>query len=271
MTRSDQHTYGRVFGKVSLVTGAASGIGQATALLLAQEGATVIVTDIDANGAQQVTQKILSKGRHSSTYQLDVTSPQAWESVIHTVLNSFGRLDVLVNNAGIAAAYPITDMTLEEWRRIMAVNADGAFLGTKHGVRAMRRSSGNGGSIINVASVTGIKAAPGASAYAASKAAVRLLSKSVALECAQKGDGIRVNTVLSGGVITPVWHKADWWSDFVSQHGNEQTAMQALAKDTPLQRFGDPQEIAQAILYLASDESQFVTGSELVIDGGWSA
>jgi NAD(P)-dependent dehydrogenase (short-subunit alcohol dehydrogenase family) len=148
----------------------------------------------------------------------------------------------------------------------MAVNLDGVFLGTKYGVRAMRQSGG--GSIINVSSASGLKAAPTASAYSASKAAVRMLSKAIALECA--ADNIRVNTVLPGGVMTPMWEGMDFWQDLMAEHGTE-AAWAALASNDPLKRMARPEEIAAAILYLASDEAAFVTGSDLVIDGGYTA
>jgi NAD(P)-dependent dehydrogenase (short-subunit alcohol dehydrogenase family) len=181
-------------------------------------------------------------------------------------------LNVLVSNAGVSFAKPVTEMSLEEWRRLMAVNLDGAFLGTKHAIRTMR--AGHGGLIVIVSSASALKASAGASAYCASKAALRLLAKSAALECIEHGDNIRINTVHPGGVVTPMWKTMDFWPDLVKQHGSEEGAWKALGalpEKSPLKRFATPGEVAQGILYLASDESSFVTGTELVIDGGYTA
>jgi NAD(P)-dependent dehydrogenase (short-subunit alcohol dehydrogenase family) len=260
---------GRIGGKVALITGAASGIGRAVALLFAHEGASVAVSDYDEEGAFSAVEEIQDTGGHAMACRLDVTSEDDWTAAMERVLNAWGKLDILVNNAGIAAGTPIDQMALEEWRRVMAVNADGVFLGTKHAIRAMRQ--GSGGSIVNLSSASGLKAAPGAAAYCASKAAVRLLSKAAALECAQQADGIRVNTVLPGGVSTPIWQNTDFWAELADASGGEAGAWAALAQDVPLKRFAQPMEIAQAILYLASDEAQYVTGAELVIDGGYTA
>jgi NAD(P)-dependent dehydrogenase (short-subunit alcohol dehydrogenase family) len=260
---------GRIGGKVALITGAASGIGRATALLFAHEGASVVASDRDEPGAVSAVEEIQDTGGHAMACRLDVTSEDDWTAAIERVLESWGRLDILVNNAGIAAGAPIDQMTLDEWRRVMAVNADGVFLGTQHAIRAMRQSGG--GSIINLSSASGMKAAAGASAYSVSKAAVRMLSRVAALECAQQANGIRVNTVLPGGVATPIWQRTDFWAELATASGGEAAAWDALAQDVPLRRFAQPVEIAQAILYLASDEAQYVTGAELVIDGGYTA
>jgi 3(or 17)beta-hydroxysteroid dehydrogenase len=259
----------RVAGKVALVTGAASGIGRATALLLAREGASVLVTDVDLPGAQRTAEAIADAGGKALPQALDVTSENHWAAAIARTIEAWGQLSIMVASAGITFARDLVDMTLDEWRRVMAVNLDGVFLGTKHAVRAMRR--GHGGSIVIVSSASGLKAAPGASAYAASKAALRLFAKSVALECAQARDGVRVNTVHPAGVTTPMWQSAEFWSDLVRQQGSEEAAWKALAASTPLKRFAQPEEIAQAILFLASDESSYVTGTELVVDGGFTA
>jgi NAD(P)-dependent dehydrogenase (short-subunit alcohol dehydrogenase family) len=163
-------------------------------------------------------------------------------------------------------------MTLEEWRQVMAVNLDGVFLGVKHAVGTMRR--GRGGSIVIVSSASGIKASPGASAYCASKAGVRMFAKAVALECRDRGDAIRVNTVHPAGVVTPMWRSMDFFRDLVERHGSEEAAWKAVGageSNAPLQRFARPEEIAAAILFLASDESSMMTASELVIDAGFTA
>ena len=184
---------GRVKGKVALVTGAASGIGRATALLLVREGARVAVTDIDEPEAQRVANAITENGGESISTKLNVTSESDWKAALSVTQARWGPVNVLVAGAGISFAKPVTEMSLEEWRRFMEVNLDGVFLGTKHAVGQMRE--GSGGSIVIVSSASGIKASPGASAYCASKAALRLFAKSVALECAENGDAVRVNTV----------------------------------------------------------------------------
>ena len=263
---------GRLAGKIVLITGAASGIGRETARVLAREGASVAVTDLDAAGAEQTAKAIVAEGGRALWRVLDVTSEADWEAGVAWVVEKWGHPNVLVANAGISFAKPVAEMTLEEWRRVMAVNLDGVFLGTKHILHAMRK--GSGGSIVIVSSASGIKASPGASAYCASKAALRLFAKAVALECRENGDNIRVNTVHPAGVLTPMWESMDFWKDLVAQHGNEEGAWKALGalpEGSPLKRFATPAEIAQAILFLASDESSFVTGSELVVDGGYTA
>jgi NAD(P)-dependent dehydrogenase (short-subunit alcohol dehydrogenase family) len=202
-------------------------------------------------------------------YALDVTSEDDWQRVIDDLLQKWERLDILVNNAGISFAKPLVEMSLVEWRKVFAANLDGVFLGTKRGTAAMRK--GGGGSIINVASASGIKAGPGASAYCASKAAVRMFSKVAALECAQDSDNIRVNTVSPGGVMTPMWESMDFWQNMKAQTGSAEASWQAMSQGVPLKRFATPEEIAAAVLYLASDESAYVTAAELVIDGGYTA
>lgn len=260
---------GRVAGRVALVTGAASGIGRATAILLAQQGASVAICDIDLPGAEAAAETIAQQGRPALALRLDVTSETDWQATLRRVLQEWAKLDIAVNSAGIADARPIVDMTLVDWRRTMAVNLDGVFLGTKHAVQAMRQ--GWGGSIINVASAAGLKASPGASAYCASKAAVRQFSKAIALECAERGDRIRVNAICPGGTLTSLWEKAHWWPKYLAGAGSLEAAVKKLAETTPLKRFATAEEIAQAILFLASDESSYMTGADLVIDGGFSA
>jgi NAD(P)-dependent dehydrogenase (short-subunit alcohol dehydrogenase family) len=257
---------GRIQGKAALVTGAASGIGRATAILFAREGARVLLTDLDPAGAAVVA-SIRNGGGEAHFVRHDVTDEVSWLEAIGGVLEAFGRLDILVNNAGIAFAKALGEMTLAEWRRVMAVNLDGVFLGTREAVRIMRRTGG--GAIVNMSSASGLVGSPLASAYCASKGAVRLFTKAVALEVA--GDGIRVNSIHPGGVRTPIWAKADFWPGLVAKSGSEDAAFEALAGGAPLGRLADPEEIAEAILYLASDASKFMTGSELVIDGGYTA
>jgi 3(or 17)beta-hydroxysteroid dehydrogenase len=242
-----------VQGNVALVTGGASGIGRAAAARLADAGCRVVVTDVDPAG-----QGVVAAIAGAVFVKHDVTEEADWERAIEIVLDTHGRLDVLVNNAGVVRIQTVTETTLEDWRALMAVNLDGVFLGTKHGVQAMRRH-GDGGSIVNVSSTSGLIGAPFASAYCASKGAVRLFTKAVALEYAP--EAIRVNSVHPGAVRTPIWAKG----------GIALEDAAAFAAMTPLGRMAEPEEVADAIVYLASDASRYVTGSELVIDGGLTA
>jgi NAD(P)-dependent dehydrogenase (short-subunit alcohol dehydrogenase family) len=257
---------GRVHAKVALVTGAGSGIGKATAILLAQEGATVILTDIDSHAVEQVVREIRDRGRQTEAMSLDVADETAWLGVMETILDRHQRLDVLVNNAGVSFAKPIAETTIDEWRRILCVNLDGVFLGTKHAILAMR--SRGGGSIINVASVSGITPYPEASAYGASKASVRHFSKIAAIECADAKLGIRVNLVTPGGVKTPMWESMDFFQELVVKNGGTEQAFAAMAGTSASHQFSSPEEIARTILYLASDESAYLNGVELVIAQG---
>lgn len=260
---------GRVEGKVALVTGAASGIGRASAILLAREGARVAVADINEAGARDASEEITAMGCPSISYLLDVTSEENWATVLSNLVERWGRLDILVNNAGISFGKPFSDTSLEEWRKVMAVNLDSVFLGTKHCARAMRR--GGGGSIINISSASGTKASAGASAYCASKAAVQMYSKAAALECAQNGDNIRVNTVSPSGVRTPMWETMEFWQEMKESTGSDEANYAALSADVPLKRFATPREIAETVLFLASDESSFITAADIRVDGGYTA
>lgn len=268
MPSAPESPRGRVAGKVALVTGGASGIGKSAALLLAKEGARVAVADLDAAGAERAAREIDAAGGRALALTLDVTAEASWEKAMTAVLEAFGRLDVAVNNAGISAASPVAETTLAEWRRVLTVNLDGVFLGTKHAIVAMRR--GSGGSIVNVSSASGVKASAGAGAYCAGKAAVIQLTRVAALECAGRGDNIRVNSVLPAGVRTPLWEQMDFWKQLVAEQGSAEAAWKALAQTTPLKRFAAPEEIAQGILFLASDESSYMTGAELMLDGGYT-
>lgn len=258
---------GRVAGKVALITGAGSGIGRATALRFAAEGAAVLCTDLDAAAAMATANAVAELGGKAHASTLDVTSEVSWEAAIQRI-DPIGGPDVVVNCAGIAHAQPIVDLTLEEWRRVMSVNLEGVLLGTKHGIRAMRRH-GRGGSIVNVSSVSGLKAAATAAAYCASKAAVCMLSRVAALECKQAGDGVRVNTVVPTGVKTPMWRTMPFFQDLIRETGSEEAAFAKMtAGGTPADRFAEPEEVAAAILYLASDEARFITATELLVDNG---
>lgn len=257
---------GRVHDTIALVTGGGSGIGQATALLLAREGAKVIVADINLTAAEKSAAAIGQQGGKAEAVALDVADESAWARVIETTLHRHQQLDVLVNNAGISFAKPIADMTLAEWRRVLAVHLDGVFLGTRAAILAMRpRKSG---SIINVASVSGINAFPGASAYGASKAAIRHFSRVAAIECADAQTGIRVNIVSPSGVKTLMWESMDFFRELQAQYGGSEEAFAAMAGTAASQRFFTPEEVARTILYLASDESSHLTGVEIVIAQG---
>lgn len=252
---------GRVAGKVALVTGGASGIGRGCAERLAQEGAVVVLTDIQDHKGPEVVDAIATAGGRAEYLHHDVTDEQAWIDVVDQLKARHGRLDVLVNNAGVGLGGMITEMSLETWRQQTAVNLDGVFLGVKHVLPLMRE--GGGGSIVNMSSVAGIKGAPGLAGYCATKGGVRLFTKAVALECAAAKDGVRVNSVHPGIIDTPIWLT-------VAPTGtNEPPDLDAISTmAVPMGVKGVPDDIANGVLWLASDESRYVTGAELVIDGG---
>ncbi len=264
---------GQVAGKVALVTGGASGIGQAVSELLAEEGASVIVTDIDELKGPEVVAGIKKTGREALFLHQDVTSEARWVEVTEEIERRLGRLDVLVSNAGIGIGAPsIVEMSLADWRRQTAINLDGVFLSVKYCLPLMRKTSAKfgGGSIIMTSSLAGLRGAATLAGYSATKGAVRLFAKSIALECAALGDGIRVNSVHPGIIDTPILGKIP--SSGVASGQNAPIDCEEVAKlATPLGRAGRPREIAQGVLYLASDASSYVTGSELVIDGGMFA
>ena len=249
---------GRVADKVVLVTGAGSGIGRATAKLLAAEGATVIVSDINAAGGQETVQQIGGKARFE---EHDTSHEDDWKRIVEDILEREGKLNGLANNAGISGPYPATfeTETLEQWRRMLSVNVEGVFLGCKHAVPAMRQSGG--GSIVNTSSLAAFLATPDLSAYGASKGAVRQFTKTVAIDCARKGYKVRCNSVHPGVIMTPMGE-----SVLPSDKARDR-----MKKRIPIGDFGQPEDIAYGILYLISDESRFVTGTELVIDGGMNA
>lgn len=255
--------------KVALITGASSGIGKATAQLFAKEGARVIVADINQEQGLLVVEEIKNNHSNAECIKLDVSNELDWKNAIQETKRNYGQLNVLVNNAGISIAKPITEITLEDWRRLMSINLDGTFLGTKYAIELMKETEG--GSIINVASASGLVGSPLASAYCASKGGVRLFTKAIALECAKMQHPIRVNSVYPAAVETPIWEQSDWWPDFVKQMGSNESAWQALSQASPLGRIAAASEIANGILFLASDKSSYMTGSELVIDGGFTA
>jgi NAD(P)-dependent dehydrogenase (short-subunit alcohol dehydrogenase family) len=245
-------------GKVGIITGAASGIGAATARVLAREGAKLVLTDLDDAAGMALADEIGGIYLHH-----DVTEEAGWPAVIAAADRS-GRLDIMVANAGIGIMGSAIDMSLQDWRRQMAVNVDGVFLSVKYCIPAMRRA-GNGGSIIMLSSVAGLRGSAGLAGYSASKGAVRLFAKSMAMECALANDGIRVNSVHPGIIATPIWNK-------LPAGQNRPIDPYAIAETTvPLGKAGEASEIADGILFLASDMSSHMTGSELVIDGGMTA
>ena len=254
----------RVAGKVAIVTGATSGIGAAAARRLAEEGAAVLVTGRDEGRGQAVVDSIAAAGGEARFQPLDVTDEAAWQATVDGVMAAHGRLDILFNNAGITRAEPIAEVSLETWRRIMAVNADGVFLGTRSAIPAMRRTGG--GSIVNMSSVLGIVGTAHLAAYTASKGAVRYLTKCVALECARDGSGIRVNSIHPAFVATPMMEETA-----IRMYGDAATGAREFGKMHPVGHVGEPADIANGVVYLASDEAKFVTGTELVIDGGYTA
>ncbi len=258
---------GRVAGKIAIVTGGASGIGRACCIRLAEEGASVVVTDLDQKMGQQTVDAIKAMGGTAEFIAHDVTDELQWAHVIDTVRNNYGRLDVLVNNAGIAIGGSIVDMTLADWHRQQAVNLDGVFLGVKHAIPLMRDTGG--GSIINMSSVAGLKGSANLAAYNATKGGVRLFTKGVARECATKGWKIRVNSVHPGIIDTPIWTKIVPSALGMGENAVDVDAMSS--QSVPMGLAGKPLDIANGVLYLASDDSTYVTGTELVIDGGISS
>lgn len=255
--------HARLAGKVALVTGAARGIGEAIARAFIAEGAIVWITDIDAETGAALVADLGGRARFAA---LDVGEERDWEAAIAAVLARDARLDILVNNAGITglgeagAAHDPEHATLAEWHAVHRVNLDGTFLGCRYAIRAMRPS--RSGAIINISSRSGLVGIPGAAAYASSKAAVRNHTKSVALWCAQQGLNIRCNSVHPAAILTPLWEA------MLGTGGDRDARMAAFVKDTPLKRFGLPSEVAALVVFLASDEAPYVTGSEFDIDGG---
>jgi 3(or 17)beta-hydroxysteroid dehydrogenase len=251
---------GRVQDKVALVTGGASGIGLATAKLFVEEGATVVVADRDEAAS---TAAVAELGQRACFHRLDVTREDEWVAVTDAVARDFDRIDIVVNNAGVVLFKDIEATTLQEWRDLMAVNLDGVFLGCKHAVRVMKDRGG--GSIVNMSSVAGMIGHGNLAAYCASKGGLRLLTKSVALHCARKGYNIRCNSVHPSFAETPMLQS------MIASARNPEKLAANFATAAPLGRLAQPIEIARTILFLASDESAFTTGAEMVVDGGLTA
>ena len=248
---------GRLDGKVAIITGGASGIGATTAKLSAREGANVVVGDVWDEAGRKVEAEIRKAGDEATYIHLDVTIEANWRTAIETAVDRYGTLNVLVNNAGIVIQKSIEDTSEEEWDRVMGVNAKGAFFGSKHAIPAMRLAGG--GSIVNISSVGGLVGPPvGSAAYSPSKGAIRLLTKVIAVQHAK--ENIRCNCIFPGSILTPM-----------NQAYTNPAILEERQKRIPLGRIGEPEEIAYGIIYLASDESSFVTGAELAIDGGVTA
>lgn len=254
---------GRLAGKVAMVTGGASGIGAATVALMLREGARVVATDIaDDSGAELLGRLDPGLRADARFLPMDVTSEAGWETTLARIRTEVGPLDVLVNNAGVMPEIvALTRTRLDEWRRVMSVNLDGVFLGVKHAMLAM---SGREGSIVNVSSVAGLVGMPFSGAYGPSKAGVLSLSKCAALEGARLDPPVRVNAVHPGYIRTAM-------TEAIADTLGAETFAQRVRRTVPLRRMGGADDVAQAIVYLASDESRFVTGTSLVVDGGWTA
>jgi 3(or 17)beta-hydroxysteroid dehydrogenase len=253
----------RVKRKVGIVTGAASeGIGQAIARKLAEEGARIVITDINLESGEATAEKLRSDGLNVIFMAQDVRQEEDWRRVVADTLKIFGHIDILVNNAGIVLLKSVEDTSLADFRGINAVNLDGPFLGMKHTIPAIRKS-GRGGSVINISSIAGKVGMAMGSAYCASKGGLRLMTKAMALECAQLQDGIRVNSIHPGFVVSDMTRNLSG--------GNIEEMSAAYMSSIPLASAGQPEDIANAALYLASDVSKFATGTEFVVDGGLTA
>ncbi len=252
---------GRVAGNVALITGGGSGIGRASALTLAREGAAVVVTDLNGETAEETAAMVREAGGKARAMVQDTTDEAQWKHVMASIREHEKRLDIVLNNAGVSNnGKLLKDTTLEQWRFVNAANVEGVYLGTKYGIELMEEA-GNGGSIVNISSIYGKVGAVGSVAYNASKGAVCVMSKGAALECGKAGNGVRVNTIHPGFIETGM----------TRERFKDNAARDWMLDRTPIGRPGQPQDIANGVLYLASDESSFVTGAELVIDGGFTA
>jgi 3(or 17)beta-hydroxysteroid dehydrogenase len=248
-------------GKVALVVGAASGIGAAVAAQLAAQGAEVYSADLN----WPETEVVASAGSKAHVIVLDVREESAWMAAMEMILTAGRDLNVLVNCVGVSAASPLPDTTLAEWRHVLATNLDGAFLGTKHGIRAMRAA---GGVIIHVGSASGIRPAPGAAAYSTSKAGLRMLVSTAAKECRDAGLPIRINVVSPAGVKTPMWRSMPFFQELTRKLGSEEAAYEAMAAGGG-GRFIEPAAVARVVCFLASDQAEHVTGVDLSVDNGY--
>jgi NAD(P)-dependent dehydrogenase (short-subunit alcohol dehydrogenase family) len=252
----------RVKGKVALVTGGGLGLGRATAMLLAREGAKVVVTDVKEEAGHATVDQIIEEGGEAIFMRHDVSSEADWDAAIDMTANRFNGLHVVVNNAGVALSGSVEQTSLEQWRWLMSINLDGVFIGTRSAIGAMKST---GGSIINISSIEGLIGDPNLAAYNASKGGVRIFTKSAALHCAKAGYRIRVNSIHPGYIWTPMVEQ------FLAAQPDPAAAKTFVEGLHPVGHLGEPDDIAYGVLYLASDESKFVTGAELVIDGGYTA
>lgn len=246
----------RLAGKVVIITGAAMGQGAAEAKMYAQEGASIVATDMQEALLQEVVGEITSAGGKAIAVKHDVASDADWKNVVEKAVQAFGKVDVLVNNAGVSTDKKLDQFDLEHWNKVLNINLTGCIVGMKYVVPEMKKVGG--GSIIHISSIAGLVALNYTNAYTASKGALRALAKASAVELAP--DNIRVNSVHPGIIVTPM-----------IQEALDQGAQQMFEMGTPLPRLGKPEDIAYGVLFLASDESSFVTGTEMVIDGGWTA
>lgn len=258
---------GRVQGKVALVTGGAKGLGKAISKLLAKEGADVFVTDMDEAAGRTTADSITKGGKKAFFYKHNVALEYDWKKVVDKIKTKYGRLDIAVNNAGVGISESVEQATLESWRKVLSINLDGVFLGTQHAIELMKPQKS--GSIINLSSIEGLVGDPSLAAYNASKGGVKLFSMSAALHVAK--DGIRVNTIHPGYIETEMVINGCKELEPETEDVRQTSMYQSLAKLHPVGHLGNPDDIAYGTLYLASDESKFVTGTQLVIDGGYTA
>lgn len=256
----------RVKDKTILITGAANGLGAAAAKRLAREGAVVLLSDIDDTAGNAVAAEITASGGRAHYLHQDVSLPEEWERVFTKLRAEHARLDVLVNNAGGGTYNDIETVSFQEWRRVMSINLDATFLGTQYAIKWMKETGG--GSIVNVSSVAAFSGAPNLAAYCAAKAGIHLLSKSSAVYCGQKGYNIRINSIHPGLIDTKAGKEM---ARLATGLPTDDQAIAAFTALHPIGRIGTPDDIADGILYLASDESSFVTGTHLIIDGGFTA
>lgn len=253
----------RLQGKIALVTGAAQGIGEEISRLFASEGAIVVLSDINDAKGKAVAKEI---GNEAVYYHLDVSNEKEWKTSFENIIEKFGKLDILVNNAGIigfSEGFGLQDpenASLESWRKVHAVNSDGTFIGCQYAIQAMKQSQN--GSIINISSRSGLVGIPGAAAYASSKAAICNHTKTVALYCCEKGYSIRCNSIHPAAILTPMWEP------MLGKGSERDVNIANICKDIPMKKMGLPEDVAYAALFLASEESKYITGIELNIDGG---